>query len=119
MILTRLDRNPNPSPDKFPDDHSQESYDIEPTDEDDDSETATLRVRFNRFGRGDQRRSAFAVEISWLDVKSLVYHFIDLGHPEAVHLQKMMKLVKAIDAAGWSPRNEAPDEFWDILPDSD
>ena len=49
-------------------------------------EASKIRVDFKRFGRGTQRRSDFAVEMGWIDVQGFVRAFIEMGHPDALHL---------------------------------
>jgi hypothetical protein len=116
MDLIRLDSNPHPDPDKYPDDHRQTEYVVEITDENDDPESSTLRVNFPRFGRGEQRRPNFAVQVNWLDVKSLLSNFMELGHPEAIHIRRMIVLAEAIERAGWEPADPPPQGFWDGFP---
>jgi hypothetical protein len=79
-------------------------------------EDSTLRVNFDPIGRGEKKKHSFAVEIDWLDVKGFVCEFIEMGHPEALCLQRMLKLAEAIDNAGWSPDDPPPDDFWQIMP---
>jgi hypothetical protein len=107
MDLIRLDSNPNSDP---PDDHYQREYGVHKVEERKLPEYSTLRVNFNRFGRGEERRSNFAVEVSWLDVKGFVCEFIEMGHPEAVCLQRMLKLAEAI------ADDPPPKDFWEIMP---
>ena len=116
MDLIRLDSNPHPDPDKFPDDHVQTEYGVDQVDEYADPESAKLRVEFKRFGRGEQRRSDFAVEMNWMDVKGFLREFIELGHPEALHLRRMIGLARAVERAGWEPADPPPKEFWDDFP---
>lgn len=116
MDLIRLDSNPNPKPDKFPNDHRQTEYAMYKKVEDHFPEEAKLRVNFSRFGLGEERRPNFAVEVDWLDVRSFVREFVEMGHPEAVHLQRLIRLGDAIERAGWSPDDPAPEDFWEILP---
>jgi len=117
MDLIRLDSNPHPDPDQFPDDHYQTEFGIEQV-EDPFPEGALLRVRFPRFGKGPQRRSDFAAQISWIDVKGFIREFVEMQHPEALHLWRMVTLAKAIEKAEWEPTDPPDDEFWEILPDS-
>jgi hypothetical protein len=70
-------------------------------------------VNFDRFGLGNQRRSHFTVEVNWIDVRGFIREFIEMGHPEAVYLQRILQLGKAIEDADWSSPSE---EFWDVLP---
>jgi hypothetical protein len=71
--------------------------------EDRDPESSTLKVSFNRFGRGEQRRSNFVVEVNWLDVEGFLREFIELGHPEVLRHQRGIRLAEAIEQAGWAP----------------
>jgi hypothetical protein len=68
-----------------------------------------VRVDFKRFGRGMQRRSDFAVEITWSDVLGLVRRFIEMRHPDAIHLARMIKLAEAVEDVGWSPDEASGD----------
>jgi hypothetical protein len=115
MDLIRLDSNPNPNPDEFPDNHQQTEYGIEKIG-DHFPESSKLRVNFHRFGRGEQRRPSFAVEVNWLDVRGFVREFIELGHPEALHLQRMIRLAEAIESSGWSPDDPPTEDFWEMIP---
>ena len=47
---------------------------------------ARLVVPFERFGPGENPRN-YEVDINWLDIKSLVRKFIEIGHPDALHLK--------------------------------
>jgi hypothetical protein len=114
MDLIRLDSNPNPKPDEYPNDHRQTEFRVEIVD--DDPEYPTLRVPFPRFGLGEQRRPSFAVEVNWIDVKGFLSEFMKLGHPEADHLRRMIVLAEAIEKAGWRPVDPPPQEFWDQFP---
>ena len=117
MHLIRLDSNPNPNPDEWPDDHCQTEHRIEKTEDESFPDDARARVYFRRFGRGEKRRPSFAVEVNWIDVRALVRAFIEMEHSEALHLQEILQLAKAVESAGWT--NDAPDDdFWDILPQS-
>ena len=117
MDLIRLDSNPNPNPDEYPNNHRQNEDEREQEEGSDAGcEDSKLRVKFKRFGLGEQRRSNFVVEIDWLDVKSFVRHFIEMGHREALHLQRVLRLVEAIEGAGWNPDDPPYGEFWEIVP---
>jgi hypothetical protein len=115
MDLIRLDSNPNPNPDEYPNEHRQTEFEIHNL-EDDFPEGSKLRINFNRFGLGEKRRPSFAVEVNWIDVRGFVREFIEMGHPEALHIQRMLGLAKAIESAGWSPDDPPPEDFWDITP---
>jgi hypothetical protein len=114
--LIRLDSNPNPDPDEYPDEHRQNEYRINNLQDDIIPEDSKLRVVFSRFGRGEQRRPSFAVEVNWIDVRSFVREFIEMKHPEAIHLGRMIRLAEKIEEAGWSANEPAPEEFWEIVP---
>jgi hypothetical protein len=73
MNLVRLDSNPHPDPDEFTHDHMQQSFVSEPLE---DAVLPTVRYSFPNFGRGEHRRSHFAVDITWIDIKHLVGEFI-------------------------------------------
>src|SRR4051794_14387875 len=45
-----------------------------------------VTTHFRGFGNGVERRSGFAVELSWVDVKGIVQKFAEHGHPEACDL---------------------------------
>jgi hypothetical protein len=118
MDLIRLDSNPNPKPDQFPDEHRQTEEltedlieHIAPWDRDD----SKLRVNFKRFGRGELRKPSFAVEINWKDVRRFVREFIEMGHREADYLRRMLEVARAIERAGWQPDDPPFDDFWDIM----
>jgi hypothetical protein len=115
MILVRLDSNPNPKPDEDPDDHRQVQYRIEQM-KDPLAEASMLKVAFPRFGRGTERRSNFAVEMNWSDVQSYVREFVEMGHPDALHLQRVIRLAEKIENAGWFPDNLPTEDFGYLLP---
>ncbi len=115
MDLIRLDSNPNPDPDEYPNDHRQ-SEDEREENENYCGEDARLRVKFKRFGLGEKNRSNFAVEIDWSDVRSLVRQFIEMGHPEALHLQRIIRLANAIEDVGWNHDYSPYAELWQIVP---
>jgi hypothetical protein len=117
MNLIRLDSNPHPNPDEFPNDHRETQYGVERVDGY-DPESSQLRVNFPRFGLGEQRRPSFAVEINWIDVKHYLSEFMELGHPEAVHIRRVIALAEAIEGAGWEPAHPPPTDFWDGFPPS-
>jgi hypothetical protein len=115
MILVRLDSKPNPKPDEYPDDHRQAEFSVQQI-EDSSPEGSMIRVAFPRFGRGKDRRSDFAVEMNWIDVQSYVREFIEMGHPDALYLQRAIRLADKIEDAGWSPDDPASEDFRDIMP---
>jgi hypothetical protein len=80
-------------------------------------EEAKAKFMFPRFGRGDQKRSDFAVEVSWSDVRRLVRAFIEMEHPDAKHLGRIVRLAKQIEDAGWYNEDLPSEEFWEILPE--
>jgi hypothetical protein len=117
MDLVRFDSNPNPKPDEWPDDHRQESFSQESLDSG-DAETFKVRTKFPQFGRGELKRSQFAVDVCWIDVKSFLAAFIEAEHPEAIHLNRMIRLAEAIERAGWVPSDPPPEDFGDAFPHS-
>jgi hypothetical protein len=116
MDLIRLDSNPHPNANEYPDDHRQTEFGVEVMNEYDDPESSKLRVNFLRFGLGEQRRPSFAVEVNWIDVKGFLNEFMELGHPEAVHIRRMIALAEAIEGAGWQPADPPPADFWEGFP---
>ena len=114
MDLIRLD--PSPKPDEFPDDHRQTQYLIEKIEDGDIAEDSAVKVPFGRFGRGEQRRSDFVVEVNWIDVQGFIRAFIELGHPDALYLQRVILLADAIEDAGWGPDDPASEDFREIMP---
>ena len=42
--------------------------------------------------------------------------FMEMKHPEALYLLRLIKLAEAIDDAGWHPDEPADIEFDNILP---
>jgi hypothetical protein len=115
MILVRLDSNPNPKPDEYPDDHRQVQNGTEQM-QDSVPEASMLTVAFPRFGRGTERRSNFAVEMNWNDVQNYVREFVEMGHPDALHLQRIIRLAEKIEGAGWFPNDLPTEDFGHILP---
>ena len=117
MILIR--RDPSPKKDEWPDDHRQEEFLIEKSEDWDlDPEDSRIKVDFTRFGRGTERRSDFAVEMSWIDVQGFVRKFIEMGHSEALYLQRLIRLAEAIEGVGWSPNDPPTEDFSRIMPQS-
>jgi hypothetical protein len=114
MELIRLDVSFTADPEN-PQDHRQEEFGIEKL-EDGLPEYSKLRVDFKRFGRGEQRRSDFAVEMSWIDVQGFVRAFVEMGQPDALYLQRVIRLAEAIQRAGWSPDDPPTEDFWEIVP---
>lgn len=115
MNLVRRDSNPHPKEDEWPDDHVQTSFAIEQIEDDFPvDESSKVRIPFNRFGRGAERRSDFAVDINWLDVTSVIGKFIEIEHPHAMHLKRILELARSVERAGWQSDDE-PVEFWDDL----
>jgi len=72
-----------------------------------------LVVPFERFGPGENPRN-YEVEINWLDVKALVSKFIEIGHPHAMHLKRLLELARSVERSGWHNDDE-PVEFWEDL----
>lgn len=115
MNLIRRDSNPHPKPGQVPDDHIQAEYLYELADEYDEGESAVLKVEFKRFGRGTENRSSFAVEINWVDAAAIIRGFIDARHPNALHLERVIRLASSVEKAGWSPNDPPNQDFYDIL----
>ena len=69
-------------------------------------------MNFSRFGLGEKRRPNFAVQLSWQDVQNFVREFIEIGHPDAVHLQRLIQLAEKIENAGWFPDHPPTEDFW-------
>jgi hypothetical protein len=115
MILVRLDSNPNPKPDEYPDEHRQAEFGVEQM-KDSSPESSMVRVVFSRFGQGPKRRPSFAVEMNWIDIQSYVREFIEMGHPDALYLQRALQPADKIEDAGWSPDDPASEDFRDIMP---
>ena len=115
MNLIRLDSSPNPNPDEFPNHLSQELHHFREMPGEILPEESKVRISFPRFGRGEQRQSDFAVDVDWLDVRRLVTQFIEMKHPEATNLERVLRLVSQIEKAGWY-NSDLPEDFWEILP---
>ena len=114
MQLVRLDSNPHLKDDELPQHHREESYHFEKADDFPTDEVSKVKALFLRFGKGQERRSSFQVEISWIDFKGLFRTFVDMGHPDAIHLERLLKAVHAIENMGW--QNDAePIDFWEDL----
>ena len=113
MDLIRLDRHTYRNPDK---DHRQAEYLVKAIDEYSDPEYSILTVTFEDFGLGEDRRSTFEVQMNWDDVKRFLSKFMELRHPEADYLHRMITLAQAIERAGWEPSFPGPAEFWDRFP---
>jgi hypothetical protein len=77
---------------------------------------AAMRVVFRRFGRGETPRN-YEVEINWLDVRHLIREFIEIKHPHAEHLERILKMARSLDDQGWQSDSEPP-EFWEGLLDN-
>ena len=115
MILVRLDSNPNPKPDEYPDDHRQAEFGMENI-EDNDPQDSRVKVAFPRFGHGEKNRSDFVVELNWIDVQGYIRSFIEMGHPDALYLQRLIQLAGKIENTGWFPDDPPSEDFLDILP---
>jgi len=48
-------------------------------------------VGFNRFGKGYERRSDFAVYLNWRDVEALIERFDRQGHPKALAMKNAIR----------------------------
>jgi hypothetical protein len=49
-------------------------------------------------------------------VKGLVKAFIEMEHPEALYLDRAIRLVKKMEDSGWHNDDLPDEEFWEILP---
>ena len=115
MDLIRLDSTPNTNPDDMPDDFRQTQYLVQKV-EDSEPEGSAVKVPFGRFGRGEQRKSDFVVELTWIDVQGFIRAFIEMGHPDALYIERVIRLADTIEDAGWVPNDPAPEDFREILP---
>lgn len=43
------------------------------------------------------------------DKHGFVREFIEMGHPEAVHLRRILRLAEKTEDAGWSPNDPPPE----------
>jgi hypothetical protein len=98
MILVRLDSNPNPKPDH----HRQAEFGIENI-EDNDPQDSRVKVAFSAFWSQEKNRSDFVVELNWIDVQGYIRSFVEMGHPDALYLQPLIRLAGKIENAGWFP----------------
>jgi hypothetical protein len=112
MILIRRDKSFTAAPEN-PQDYFEEEYGFEKVE---DGGTSAVKVDFKDYGRGKQRRPDFAVKVNWLDVRGYMAAFIEMEHPQALYLQRLLKLAKAIEGAGWSPDDPPEEGFFDNLP---
>jgi hypothetical protein len=86
----------------------EENPDNSPRDED-----GSVKVPFKWFGRGERPRN-YEVEINWLDLENLIAKFIEIEHPHAQYLKKILQLARSVGSSGWHNDDE-PVEFWDVL----
>ena len=91
MRLIRKDKSFTSDPDN-PDDYSREEYGFE-KDEFDEK----IKVDFPDFGRGEQRRPSFSVELNWIDVRSFLRAFMEMGENDAVYIHHLLKLAEAVE----------------------
>jgi hypothetical protein len=52
---------------------------------------------FRRFGGGTENFNDFNVSLQWSDVEAIVRTFSEMGHPEAVRLERARKLAAAVE----------------------
>jgi hypothetical protein len=104
--------------DDDPINYAREEFLIEGVEDDFSPEDSEVRIDFKNFGRGPDRQPHFAVQVSWLDVRRILCEFIELEHPEALYLQQILQVAKAIEAIGWKSADTPEKEFWEILPES-
>src|SRR4051794_3773687 len=60
-----------------------------------EGEKEFARVSFPRFGGGAQRKSDFAVLVSWEDVEQLIDKLCEIGEPKALAGREALKLAEA------------------------
>jgi hypothetical protein len=65
-----------------------------------------VRVPFGRFGNGPLHQSDYEVRVKWRDVEALIRKFHEMEHPDAIRLQRSLKLGEA--AERFIKRNSAP-----------
>jgi hypothetical protein len=53
---------------------------------------------FEKFGSGLQNTSLFRVSLEWSDVEAIIRTFAEMGHAEAVRLERARKLAAAVEA---------------------
>ena len=116
MLLIRLDKSVTSDPEN-PQDYAQREFGFKKI-EDRDKEMSRVRIDYPDFGRGPQRRPGFAVEVDWIDVRSYLAAFIEMEHPEALYIKRLITLAKAIEDAGWSPDDPPTVEFGDAVLDA-
>ena len=81
--------------------------------EDIDSDASKIKINFTNFGPSHHD---FTVQMNWLDVQSMVREFIEMGHPYALYLERVIRLADKIESAGWRPEEPPSKEFDDIVP---
>ncbi len=113
MRLIRRDKSFTADPEN-PQDYCVEEYGIDEKIQ--DGEMSEVKIDFKDFGRGSQRRPNFAVKVNWLDVQIFMRAFIEMGHPDALYLQRLIKLDDAVQGAGWHSEATPREGFFDILP---
>lgn len=97
MRLIRRDKSFTSDPDN-PNDYGTDEFVFEKNEFDE-----KLTVDFPDFGRGEQRRPSFSVEVTWLDVRNFLRAFMEMGEHDAVYLHHLLKLAESIEESGWSP----------------
>lgn len=70
---------------------------------------------WERFGSKQNPRN-YEVEINWLDLKSLIREFIEIGHPDALHLKRILELARSVEIIGWRNDDEPVEFYDDLLP---
>lgn len=109
MRLIRKDKSVTSDPDN-PNDFAADEFGFEK-----DEFAEKVRVNFPDFGRGPQRRPAFAVELTWLDVRSFLRAFMEMGEHDAVYIHRLLKLAEAVEESGWTPQWPPTEEVIDDL----
>ena len=100
--------------DSPPETYSEESFHFkEHPDNIRGTDDVLAAVAFPKFGRGEKPRT-YEVEISWLDVESLLHDFIRMEHPNALYLRNILRMTRTVEDHGWHHDSEPP-EFWDRL----
>jgi hypothetical protein len=52
---------------------------------------------FEKFGSGPQNTNLFRVSLEWPDVEAIIRTFVEMGHPEAMRLERAMKLTAVVE----------------------
>jgi hypothetical protein len=56
-----------------------------------------IHTHFMRFGTGSENANDFRVSLDWPDVEAIIRTFSQMGHPEAVRLERARKLAVAVE----------------------